>query len=466
MAEHVSVINVQEILLENDNIENAREANVSTKASYWNMLHIFSILSASILTTSMITLIPRHNSIIYQEYWFETVVILVLFFSTTTTVSCVMDVFIYMGLESFPSVKVALKHYMRTMLAFVVPYGTFYFLWTYILNFNHPMPFLGYGALISWIISLPLVWFLIPPHLRKIKERRKQIMMYILLQLVWILISIQKVGLTILFESLSAELQILMAAIIPLCRSFDLWIVSKLVVKMSGTDNELANTLYSVSMNLEFAVFVAVMLADANDLTVYCMLGAEFALHLVSCYQIIKRLKKNRVDNVENEAIKMEDDREIDEVILSEVVEALVPLAYAASFATAYYGPNAKMIGNVRAQYWAYKVVEDIEPLYNAMMLLFTADMFCVAATVVSFWTFGRINLVQRFLRVMKKYWWLLMIKLSFSGTGFATMFAQNDINNGCDFTFGFEWISEEGRLNLIQNATDLTNDEKYHLLN
>ena len=78
------------------------------------------------------------------------------------------------------------------------------------------------------------------------------------------------------------------------------------------------------------------------------------------------------------------------------------------------------------------------------MMLMFTSDMFCMAATGIILWVFGRINLVPRFLQVMNKHWWLLLIQLAASGTGFVIMFAQNDINNGCDYTFEFEWITEE----------------------
>lgn len=388
MANQIPVIKVQEVSSEDENRGKEDPANISHKWSYWNGLHLFSILGASIMTTSLITLIPGHNSIVYQEYWFEMVLVLILVLSTTTTISCVMDVFIYLDLESLASVNVVLKHYSRTMLAVVLPYGMCYVFWKHILNFNHPMPFLGYSVLISWILTLPLVWFLIPPHLRAMKERRKQVMIYILLQFVWIMITVQKMGLTIIFENLAAELQVMMAILIPLCRSFDHWIISNLVVKMSGRNNERANTLYSVSINLDAAVFVAVMLASANDLTVYCILCTEITLHLVSCYQIIKRSKKIRANDFRDEEMEKDELRSIEEVVLSETVEALVPLAYAASFATSYYGPNAKMIGNVRAQYWAYKPVDDVEPLYIAMMQMFTADMFCAAATGVIFWVF------------------------------------------------------------------------------
>ena len=463
MVHEISVINVREVPEQDEGEETERMATLAQDASYWNGLYIPFILGVCILTTSILTLIPRHNSIAYPEYWFEMAIIFVVFFSTNSTLSYVMEVFIYMDLESHASVKVALKHYCRTLLAFGLPYGGLCLLWTKGLQLNHPMPFLAYSALITWILTLPLVWFLIPPHLREKKEYQKKTGLYILYQVVWMMIVIQKIFLTITFETLPPEYQWVMSILVPSCRSLDSWILSKVVNKMSGKDNKLASILFSVALVIDFAVYVAVMLSTANDMTVYCILAAEFILHLFSCYQIIRLQKKIQEDNVANEEIEMERRQAIENVLLSETVEALVPLAYAASFATAFYGPNSKMLGNVRAQYWAYQEVEDVEPLYTAMMLMFSADMFCVVATGLILWILGRINMAKHFLVVMKKYWWLLVVKLS---AMFLNMFAQNDINNGCDYSFQFGWITEEGRLRLIQNATDLSDDEKAILLN
>ena len=41
------------------------------KSSYWNVLHILGILLGSALAISVLTLIPRHNSILEPIYWFE-----------------------------------------------------------------------------------------------------------------------------------------------------------------------------------------------------------------------------------------------------------------------------------------------------------------------------------------------------------------------------------------------------------
>ena len=353
MASKASVINVSEISPPSQIKEAEISSNIPTNASSWNVLYIPLILGVCILTTSILTLIPRHNSLAYPEYWFEMAIILVLVFSISSTVSYVMGVFIYMDLKSMVSVRVVVRHCIITLLAFGIPYGSFCFSWTNILHFNHPMPFLAYfTGITSWLLTLPFVWFLIPLHLRKKREYKIKTIMYIFFCVAWMLITIQKMGLSILFKVLSGELQFLMAIFIPFCRSFDSWVLSKLVYKMTREENETAFIFLNVSVTLDFAIFVAVMLASSNDLTVYCILGVEFLLHLKSCLSIIRDKNRSRTDQLQNEIQKTKEQREIDEMIISETVEALVPLAYAANFAIAYYGPNSKMIGNVRAEYW------------------------------------------------------------------------------------------------------------------
>ena len=39
--------------------------------SYWNGLYLIVVLAISILMTSILTLIPRQNSVFYPIYWYE-----------------------------------------------------------------------------------------------------------------------------------------------------------------------------------------------------------------------------------------------------------------------------------------------------------------------------------------------------------------------------------------------------------
>ena len=75
MGRNISVINVQAISPEDE--PRGQEISVVNikNASYWNALYVLLILGISILTTSIFTLIPRHNSMAYPEYWFEMAIV-------------------------------------------------------------------------------------------------------------------------------------------------------------------------------------------------------------------------------------------------------------------------------------------------------------------------------------------------------------------------------------------------------
>ena len=96
------------------------------------------------------------------------------------------------------------------------------------------------------------------------------------------------------------------------------------------------------------------------------------------------------------------------------------------------------------------------------MAQMFAVDLTGAFVTAITLWISGRRNIFKEFCKIMKKYWFILAIKLA---GNFYTTFAQNDVNVGMDTTFKFEWITKEGRISFIQNATDISSAEKLFLL-
>ena len=67
--------------------------------SYWNAVYYPIILLISILTTSMLTLFPRQNAIIYQSYWYEMFIIYVVFFGVTVMLNQVVEAVVYLNVK-------------------------------------------------------------------------------------------------------------------------------------------------------------------------------------------------------------------------------------------------------------------------------------------------------------------------------------------------------------------------------
>ena len=77
MADTISVISILEVtpskeLEEGSDIDKEEKVKaISKNFSYWNAFYALAILVVCTLATAIVTLIPRHNTIFYPEYWYE-----------------------------------------------------------------------------------------------------------------------------------------------------------------------------------------------------------------------------------------------------------------------------------------------------------------------------------------------------------------------------------------------------------
>ena len=76
----------------------------------------------------------------------------------------------------------------------------------------------------------------------------------------------------------------------------------------------------------------------------------------------------------------------------------------------------------------------------------------------ICLWKMINLSVLQEFATALSKYWRFMVIQFGFL---ISIYFSTSDVNFGVDSSGKFEWITPEGRLNLILNSTDLTNEDK-----
>ena len=64
----------------------------------------------------------------------------------------------------------------------------------------------------------------------------------------------------------------------------------------------------------------------------------------------------------------------LQELVISEMVEFMVPVFYLFVFIAAYYGPNAKIIGNIGNSYWQFNAVKDVGKTIEFISMFFFID--------------------------------------------------------------------------------------------
>ena len=278
----------------------------------------------------------------------------------------------------------------------------------------------------------------------------------------WLVMNFQKDVLSIGFKTITGHPQCLFALLIPLAKEMNKRILKKVVAKMVGNDNKMANVLLGVRLNIHYALFVAIRMNGAEDLTIASVVLVDFLLQSKMAHQIIVLTRQVSTNGENRNAINKRKEIEVFKLVMAETIEGLVPICYAIAFAMAYYGPNAYLTGNVLNDTWQYEKVEDVGRLFFILGLLFGIDLFCVHLNALVVSRFGNVNLMKQFCNLMKNYWIVIVIQMV---DGYVYYFCLNDINMGLDMTLKFDWITAEGRMKFIYNATDLSDENKAILL-
>ena len=148
--------------------------------------------------------------------------------------------------------------------------------------------------------------------------------------------------------------------------------------------------------------------------TVYSILGIEFLLHIYSCYKIIISYKRigESPTTINNEKL-LETRKTLSRLVLDETLEIFVPFCYLVTFLSAYYGPNAFILGNIRNDYWDFVAVKDFGNTFAVGLQMFGIDVGITFITGVILKIFCKISLFEQFCKLIKTYWSWMAIRIS-----------------------------------------------------
>ena len=172
MEDTISVINVPESSPQKESEDEFKTESktetktISSSVSYWNFLYILVMLVGCLLATSVVTLIPRHNSIFYPEYWYEPMVFCILTVGLRFALATIAELYIFTNVEELLFINTFLKVFVGYSMSFALPYIISYSIWTIHFERNHPVPFIGYCVFSMNLASMAAVWYLFPSEIR------------------------------------------------------------------------------------------------------------------------------------------------------------------------------------------------------------------------------------------------------------------------------------------------------------
>ena len=469
MVNSVSLVEVHEFvsnIRDDDVSEDKQRTHERPKnASRWSSLYGILILAACIANTFVVTSIPRHNSILYPQYWYEGLITVIVGLAFRDSWVHIWELYTFTKLRCLLSLAHFAKVFIIWSLAFALPYCTSYFIWTLYLEYNHPMPLLALFALLGdFAIYMIAFWWLFPSELRSQEELKRQSQAYLLWR-VWYTLSGMILREALAFvAAMDSYLQWILPILIPSIRISSSSIAEKIIEKFPETNKEEVKFLVTTMVTISYNAFVTAKIYSLSQSMVYSILVIELLLYLKGCYEILKLTTRVKEENqpVEVDILTSLRRRNVHlHVVMNEFVDAILPLAFGIAFAMAYYGPNATLIKNVKNDYFGGQVIQDVEYLYIVMILMFSFDLFAMIISGGFLNYFCKIALFQEFCNMINIHWPIFLVTLPEVVMNFAT----RDINFGMDYTGEFQWINNEGRINLICNSTLISFEEKIMLL-
>ena len=176
----ISVISIEFISSNENQIqfnEDKEKIQKDNEISPLNICHVLSVLAICVSSISVITLVPRTNSIFYQSYWYEFNFLIFVLMILLTTVDA-LNIATFLKEESIYSFRMPLKIYSSYMVTWVVPYLIAYLVWCLYLDYNWPIPFLGYNYFLYLVVRPFAQLISFPYDLRRTENFQKNFKMY------------------------------------------------------------------------------------------------------------------------------------------------------------------------------------------------------------------------------------------------------------------------------------------------
>ena len=210
----------------------------------------------------------------------------------------------------------------------------------------------------------------------------------------------------------------------PMVREILTILTIKISQKASGEDSydkfstKFANIHY---IETTHAIFLAIIIGGvATQASTYCIISIDFLMNIYYGMKVVK-MHKNGKDSkfllltpvkIHNNIwyhLKAKED--VQELILTERIEFIVPLTYMAMMLMAYYGPNADILGNVKLNVWHFQApIDDINTFVKTLSLLFSIDFLSFIINAILLWKTCKINALAVLQNLQKKYGYLMFV--------------------------------------------------------
>ena len=387
-----------------DILSNNSSESTSLKFIFYGLAGIIALF----LSTCSITLIPVHNVIENPEYWYEFLLSIGFPFLPIWAVSYMLRCSVYMSANIIKSQRNFRILWLAISATCFGWQCVGYNIWTEWFHYRYPIPWNAKAlGCITTIVMLTSLWYLFPIKCRKEKGFRKRFNYFILTMVTGHCIFYEYGILIKLLLLVPTNYQWIVAFFPPLVREFNSWAVTTMACKATHGDITAANIAVNQAIGTQHSLFLAICVGSiATNATCAITIGIDFLINLWICTKIIRARRKGSIPT--EKEIEL-----LQSLVINEMIEVVVPLAYLLCLVAAYYGPNSELIGNVGNSYWQYSAIEDIERTIKYILAFFVIDLGSLVVTSITLWSSYQINLYKAYVVLQKEFGFLFWFSMA-----------------------------------------------------
>ena len=273
-----------------------------------------------------------------------------------------------------------------------------YCVWTEILEYQYPIPFLGFiMAFLMHVFSSAVIWLRLSLSGIKYGQITRRMMYYLLFNIAIIIFCISYQKIITFVRTTTQENQPYVALVLPFIREFCIWFLTKLALNCSNGDERKTKIYvkYFIASNHTTTLF-CVIGSYTTDFTSWVLIGVDFFLNILLCLWIVWKKKRSpyclhgHINALQN-------------LVVYELVE-FQALSFILVIAVAFYGPNSSILGNISNNYWAFEEIENINKTLGKMGALFLVDFSSTLICSIILWFGCKINMWKAFVALQKEF--------------------------------------------------------------
>ena len=382
--------------------------NKKGEGLFWQtLIHGCLKVLVPVLFIMPFTLIPAHNVFEEPKYWYEYPLLVLFVYMPQSVAFIIMNCSFWMNIEYIRKPRHFLAIGLLGMFDVLFLYPIGFMIWTNVLGYRYPIPF--NSALNFYIVTITFylaLWFRFPKEWRQNKEFRRRLKWFIIAITFNQFIPVQYSIIAKLFVVFQDHNQWIIAIFLPLVREFNIWLNLKLALKSNSGDNESVFITCTYNLSTKHSLFLAYTVGSrATPLTNYIVLAEDFLINIYICIKLIWIRKKHSAGATSQIEL-------LQELLINELVEFLVPFEYVLCLITAYYGPNASLFGDVGSSYWQYSAIDDINHTLKTIFTLFSIDICSLLACSIFLWYFCQINVYRVYAVLQKEFGVVFLVNL------------------------------------------------------